>query len=54
LLTQKLAENKLKNIEFSNDGLRDKDDGKYIYKCTSCEEIWKLKEPNENFGGGFF
>ena len=54
ILSQKLAEGKIIYKEFVNDALRDKDDGKYFYKCTSCGETWKLREPNGNFGGGYF
>ena len=52
-LTKKLGEGKMKNIEFINDGQRDKDDGVYIYECLTCGEKWKMKDPSNAFRGYF-
>jgi hypothetical protein len=52
-LTKKIGDNKMKEIEFNHDGVRDKDDGEYIYKCLTCNQKWKLKEP-DNFFRGYF
>jgi hypothetical protein len=52
-LTKRLADGKMKELKFINDGKRDKDDGKYIYKCLSCGEEWKLREPTDGLGGYF-
>lgn len=50
-LTRKLASKTLVNIK----SIR-KDREMYIelYKCMKCNQLWKLKEPNENFGQGWF
>jgi hypothetical protein len=53
LLTKKLGGNKMKKVEFRPDGERDKDDGEYIYKCLTCGERWRLKEPDYSFRGYF-
>jgi len=52
-LTKKLGSNKIKNIEFSQDGVRNKDKGEYIYECLACKQKWKLKDPDYSFRGYF-
>jgi hypothetical protein len=52
-LTKKLGSNKIKNIEFSQDGVRNKDKGEYIYECLACMQKWKLKDPDYSFRGYF-
>ncbi|RKD85040.1 hypothetical protein [Mangrovibacterium diazotrophicum] len=52
-LTKKLGSDKMKQIEFRPDGIRDKDDGEYIYQCNFCHEKWKLKDPDYSFRGYF-
>lgn len=53
-LTKKLGSQKMKYLEFKNDGKRDKDDGVYIYECLICNQKWKLKDPDYSFRGYFF
>lgn len=45
-LTQKLGSGKIKNTDFIRDCKRDKDDGEYIYICQTCNQKWRLREPN--------
>lgn len=52
-LTQKLGSNKMKNLEFKRDGIRDKDDGEYTYECLTCKQKWKLKDQDYSFKGYF-
>ena len=52
-LTKKLGSNKMQNTDFRPDVKRDKDDGIYIYKCNSCGQKWKLKDPDYSFRGYF-
>ena len=52
-LTKKLSSKKINYIEFKGDGIRDKDDGYYIYECFLCHQFWKLKEPDYSFRGYF-
>ena len=52
-LTKKLGQGKMKNIKFVNDAQRDKDDGQYIYECSTCGEKWKMKDPDNAFRGYF-
>jgi hypothetical protein len=33
---------------------KERDEYIELYRCGACEQIWKLKEPNVNFGGGWF
>ena len=53
-LSKKLGAEKLVPLGFNNDGVYDKDDGLYIYKCTSCKQKWKLRDPVDNNGNGWF
>jgi hypothetical protein len=53
-LSKKLGAEKLVPLYFKNDGVHDKDDGLYIYKCTSCNEKWKLRDPVDYNGRGWF
>ncbi|WP_186755661.1 hypothetical protein [Echinicola salinicaeni] len=52
-LTKKLGTQKIKHVQFKPDGVRDKDDGEYIYQCNSCHQKWKLKDPDYSFRGYF-
>jgi len=52
-LTKKLGSGKMSFVEFSPDGIREKDDGDYIYKCASCQQHWQLKEPDNALRGYF-
>ena len=52
-LTKKLSSKKMKYKIFESDGIRGKDDGKYLYECQTCFKIWKLKEPGYSFRGYF-
>lgn len=52
-LTKKLGKSKMKYVKFNRNGARDKDDGKYVYKCNSYKQRWKLKEPDYSFRGYF-
>lgn len=52
-LTTKLGQEKMKNTTFEHDEQRDKDDGQYIYECLTCEEKWKMKDPDNTFRGYF-
>jgi hypothetical protein len=52
-LTKKLGQGKVVHVEFIADGVRDKDDGEYIYKCQSCHQKWKLKDPDHAWRGYF-
>lgn len=53
-LTIKLGKNHMKYSEFTPDGIRDKDDGSYIYECNYCGQKWRLKEPDYSIRGYFF
>lgn len=52
-LTKKLGSSKMQKTDFKPDGKRDKDDGEYIYKCNSCGQVWRLKDPDYSFRGYF-
>lgn len=52
-LTKKLVSGKMKNIDFINDGKREKNDGEHVYVCQSCSQKWKLKDPDYSFRGYF-
>ena len=53
-LSKKLSRNTMKYINTEQDGIPDKDGEEVTYECTSCKKLWKLKEPNSNYGGGYF
>jgi hypothetical protein len=52
-LTKKLGANKMENVSFDHDGKRDKDDGQYLYKCLTCGQNWKLRDPDHADRGYF-
>jgi hypothetical protein len=52
-LTTKLSHRKMELIRFVHDGIRDEDDGEYIYACKNCHDFWKFKEPDLTFKGYF-
>jgi hypothetical protein len=53
LLTKKLSSNKMILVNFERDCKRNKDDGEYIYQCLTCNQRWKLKDPDNAFRGYF-
>ncbi|GGG90087.1 hypothetical protein GCM10007415_25590 [Parapedobacter pyrenivorans] len=52
-LTKKLGTGSMSFVKFRHDGIRDKDDGDYVYKCASCQQSWRLKEPDHALRGYF-
>jgi len=53
-LSKKLGAEKLIPLGLNNDGVVDKDDGLYVYKGATCHEKWKLRDPVDYNGRGWF
>jgi len=52
-LTQKLGQEKLKQIRFNGRRVEGNEQFQYIYKCMTCGQEWELKEPHDH-GDGYF
>lgn len=52
-LTKKLGREQMRFCEFKPDGVRDKDDGQYVYECVDCKQKWELKDPDHAMRGYF-
>jgi hypothetical protein len=47
ILTEKLGNGDMQFIEALED------DGEFLYVCSSCDQKWKLKDPDGGVGGYF-
>ena len=45
-LTKKLVAKKMRHVKANPDGVN-------IYECNSCNEIWKLSDPDYSYRGYF-